>query len=95
MSLLTKEQMKRVPDLYKQENVEDPIVYVHISCMNSFWLITELDPIKELGFGFCQMYEGGGELGYVSLKEIEELPYKINIKEIEIALSQMKKELDI
>ncbi|MCX6077688.1 MAG: DUF2958 domain-containing protein [Campylobacterales bacterium] len=95
MSLLTQKQASRVPALYTQEDVKDPIVYLKISCLHSFWLITELDANKELGFGFCQIFEGGGELGYVSLKEIEDLPYPITIVEMEKPLSALKKELNL
>lgn len=95
MSLLTQEQANRVPALYSQEDVKDPIVFLKISCLSSFWLITELNTEEELGFGFCQIFHGGGELGYVSLKEIEDLPYPIIIKEIKKPLSELKKELNI
>ena len=95
MSLLTQEQARRIPALYAQEDVKDPTVYLKISCLSSFWLITELDEEQELGFGFCQLFEGSGELGYVSLKEIGELPYPITIQEIEKQLSMLKKELNL
>lgn len=95
MSLLTQEQAQRVPTLYSQEDVKDPIVFIKISCLNSFWLITEFDAEKELGFGFCQMFEGGGELGYVSLEEIKNLPYPVKIEEVKKALSIFKKEMNL
>jgi hypothetical protein len=91
MSLLTLEQANRIPELYSQEEVEDPTVYLKITCLNSFWLITEFDPEKELAFGYCEIIPGGGELGYVSLEEIEDLPYPIQIEEIKQPLSEVKK----
>lgn len=95
MSLLTEKMwLDRVPDLYAQEDIEDPVVWLQINCLNSFWLLTEYDPIKQLGFGWCELFEGCGELGYVSLEEIERLPYPIHITEIEIPLSQLKKHLE-
>ena len=95
MSLLTTEQKERIANLYSQEEVSDPKVYLHISCLNSFWLITELDSDKEHGFGFCQILEGCGELGYVSLEEIENLPYPVEIKEVNKTLSEIKRELGL
>ena len=95
MSLLTKEQANRIPDLYAQEDAEDPTVYLHIKCLSSFWLITELDKEKELAFGYCQIIEGCGELGYVSFEEIEALPYPIEILEVNKKLSEVKKELKL
>ena len=97
MSFLSNEQKKRIPALYSQEEVEDPIVFIKLNIMNSFWLITELDPDKELGFGWCCL--GGdiqmAELGYVSLEEIESTGYEVGIEEIEKSLSQVKKELGL
>lgn len=95
MSLLSQGQANRVPELYAQENVKDPKVYLHITCLNSFWLITELDKEKELCFGFCQIIEGCGELGYASLEEIEDLPYPVEVKEVSKTLSEMKRELGL
>ena len=95
MALLTQLQMNRIPSLYSQENTKDSIVYLKITCMQAVWLITELDQEQGLAFGYCYIHEG--ELGYVSLEEIEDLKsqYRINIFEIEKPLSQMKKELGI
>ncbi|MCD4667852.1 MAG: DUF2958 domain-containing protein [Sulfurimonas sp.] len=95
MSLLSTEQKNRIPNLYAQEEVKDPKVFLHITCLNSFWLITEQDTEKELGFGYAQIIEGCGELGYVSLEEIENLPYPVEIKEVNKTLSEMKKELNL
>ncbi len=93
MSLLTLEQANRIPELYSQEESEDPIVYLKITCLNSFWLITEFDKEKELAFGYCELIPGGGELGYVSFEEIEVLPYPIDIEAVEMPLSTFKKQL--
>lgn len=95
MSLLTQEQAQRIPGLFSQEDVKDPIVFLKISCLNSFWLITEFDAKKEIGFGYCQIFKNGGELGYVSLEEIENLPYPVKIEEVEKALSIFKKEMSL
>lgn len=98
MSFLTKGQKKKIPTLYAQEEIEDPIVYMKISILNSWWLITELDSEKELAFGFACIGENyqSAELGYVSLEELEELRhYGIKIEEVERPLSEMKKELGV
>ena len=95
MSLLTKKHIEKIPSLYAQEDKRDPIVYLHIRCLNSFWLLTELDKDNELGFGYCQIIEGCGELGYVSLQEIEALPYPVIVIQVNKTLSQMKKELKL
>ena len=46
-------------------------------------------------FGFCEVVKGCGELGYVSLREIEELNeiYFIGVKKINKKLNEAKKEL--
>ena len=63
--------------------------------MNSFSLITEYDPKQKLGFGFCQILEGCGELGYVSFDELESLPYPVQYKHREKPLSELKKEYNL
>ena len=84
IELLTQELKNTIPKLYEQENVEDPIVFCKF--FNPYgsgtWLVTEFDKNDTL-FGYAKIHEG--ELGYFSLKELEELPAYINgrwIKEI-------------
>lgn len=93
MSLLTPEQQKRIPALYSQEEVSDPICYLFLRCGKAFWLITEAND-EGLAFGYADLYGTGesGELGYISLEEIEELSsdYFIAMKEIEMPLSKAK-----
>jgi hypothetical protein len=94
MALLTDTQLSRIPDLYTQEEVKDPIVYLFIRIGRAFWLITECDS-EELAFGWCDLYGDSscGELGYVDLSEIESIgkDYFIAIKEVEMTLSEAKK----
>jgi hypothetical protein len=89
----------KIPTLYAQEEVEDPLVYVVIMCQGAVWLLTELDREKQIAFGYAQLYPGGGELGYVSLQEIEELKTKYIVEVIELEepkpLSQLKKEMHL
>jgi len=63
---------REIPELYAQEEVEDPLVYVSVKIGESFWLITEYNPKEKTAFGFAQMFEGGGELGYIHIPELEE-----------------------
>ena len=69
---LTAELRKRLPALYSQEDVADPLVVVKFFSPYSgaYWLITEFDG-KDRMFGWAELMPGMGELGYVSLKEIE------------------------
>jgi len=89
----------KIPTLYSQENVKDPLVYVVIMCQGAVWLLTELDREKQIAFGYAQLYPGGGELGYVSLEEIEELKTKYIVEVVELEepkpLSQLKKEMHL
>ena len=89
---LTPKHTQNIPALYAQETTEDPTVYLIVTCMSSFWLLTEYDPEQKLGFGFCQILEGCGELGYVSFNELESLPYPVQYKPTEKHLSELKKE---
>ncbi len=94
MALLTQTQQSRIPALYSQEEMADPLVYLFIRIGRAFWLITECNG-EGLAFGWCDLYGDGscGELGYVDLSEIESIgkDYFIAIKEVEMSLSDAKK----
>ncbi len=85
-------QLDNIPPLYSQETSKDPTVYLVITCMSSIWLITEYNPEQKIGFGYCQILAGCGELGYVSLTEIESLPYPVEYLPTKRPLSEVKEE---
>ena len=70
MTLLTKEMKAKIPPLYSQENVSDPIAHVKFICLWSEWTwwVTEFDG-KDLFFGKVKGFET--ELGYFRLSELE------------------------
>ena len=72
MKLLTEEIRKKIPPLYSQENVKDPIVHVKFFTpwTNWTWYATEFDG-KDLFFGWVVGLEK--ELGYFSLSEMESI----------------------
>ncbi len=92
---LTLEHIQNIPALYAQETTEDPTVYLIITCMSSFWLITVYDPKQKMDFGFFQMLEGCGELGYVSFDELESLRYPVQYKPTKKPFSELKKEYNL
>lgn len=69
--LLTKELERKLPVLYSQEKVKDPIVitkYFH-PYSSWEWYPLEYDPVDRLFFGLVKGLET--ELGYFSLDELE------------------------
>ena len=62
----------KLPDIGGQEDVSDPMVYVRYFSPYSgaVWLITEFDGQDEM-FGWAELFPGGGELGYMSLRDLE------------------------
>ena len=70
MKLLTKEIRDKLPPLYSQEKVEDPMVWVKFFTPDSnwTWYATEFDG-KDTFFGWVVGFEK--ELGNFSLKELE------------------------
>jgi len=70
MKLLTKELLEKLPPLYSQENVADPMVWVKFFTPdgNWTWYGIEYDG-KDIFFGYVVGFEK--ELGYFSLKELE------------------------
>ena len=69
---------KKVPPLYSQEKERDPIVWVKLFSpyTNAVWYITEYDPSSHEAFGWADLGMGGGELGYISIRELEGLNRK-------------------
>ena len=69
--LLTKAIRDKLPPLYGQEKVKDPIV--HVKFFNPMgsgtWYVTEFDG-EDTMFGYVTGL-GGDELGYISLSELE------------------------
>jgi hypothetical protein len=66
---------RKVPTLYSQEKEEDPIAWVKLFSpyTNAVWYITEYDPSSKEAFGWADLGMGGGELGYISIRELEGL----------------------
>jgi hypothetical protein len=78
--LLTQADKTKLPKLYSQENIKDPVVYVKF--FNPYgdgtWLATEFDG-QDTFFGYVKLH-GDGELGYFSLRELENLKAQIGGK---------------
>lgn len=64
----------KIPPINGQESADDPIVWVKYFSpyTNALWLVTEFDGSDEM-FGWADLGMGGGELGYISLSELEGL----------------------
>jgi hypothetical protein len=62
----------KIPKLYSQEKVADPTVWVKFFSpySNATWYVTEFDG-RDTMFGWADLGMGGGELGYISLSELE------------------------
>ncbi len=98
--LLKKIDLENLPKLYETEEEEDPIVYVKLfhPLGGATWLLTEYNPETKIAFGYAYITEG--ELGYISLEELEELniaglKVERDISWIPKKLSMAKQELDI
>jgi len=70
MKLLTKQILKRLPPLYSQENVTDPVAQVKFfnPAGAGTWYATEFDGVDRF-FGLVILHER--ELGYFSLSELQ------------------------
>lgn len=98
-TLLNKELLSGLPDLYTQENATDPICHIKLFTPDSnwTWYIIELSKSdKNTCFGYVMGLEN--ELGYFTLKELESIKGKLGLA-IErdssftpTRLSQVKKE---
>jgi len=74
MQLLNKTCLKKVPNLYTQENKgEDAIVHLKFFIDGFTWYLTELDQTTGQAFGYVYNAAYGGELGYFDLTELAQL----------------------
>lgn len=73
--LLPSTLTRKLPAIYSQENVEDPLVQVKLFSpyTNAVWYLTEYDPSSNEAFGWADLGYGMGELGYISIPELEGL----------------------
>ncbi len=67
-TLLTKAELAKLPALYSQEKVKDPIVLVHYFYGSYDFWATEFDAEEGLFFGLAHLYET--ELGNTSAREL-------------------------
>jgi hypothetical protein len=73
--LLPSTLMRKLPAIYSQENVADPLAQVKLFSpyTNAVWYLTEYDPSSNEAFGWADLGYGMGELGYISISELEGL----------------------
>lgn len=75
MKLMTKEVAKKIPALYSQEEAGlDAIAHVKLfyPAGAATWYLSEYDPETGLAFGWADLTGSSGELGYVSIPELQE-----------------------
>ncbi len=95
---ISKDLLTKIPNLYAQEEVSDPIVYIRFFTRgNMQWFATEFDG-EDTFFGVCDLNMGWPELGYFSLSEFEEVNQNMSSPKIIIdesfkptSLSDVKK----
>jgi hypothetical protein len=73
--LLPASEARKLPAIYSQENEKDPIVQVKLFSpyTGAVWYLTEYDPGSKDAFGWADLGYGMGELGYISISELEGL----------------------
>lgn len=86
MKLVTKDLLKKIPNLYETEKKSRDEVYAQVKyfnpCGSATWYGIEFDPANQVFFGYVDLFGDGGEYGYFSLKELEsiKLPYGLTIE---------------
>jgi len=72
MKIFTKEILKKLPQLYANEEKSPEEIKVPLKLFNpsgaGTWYITEYNPETGIAFGWCDL--GYPELGYVNLNEL-------------------------
>lgn len=74
MMLLTPQQrLKLAENGQNCETDHPPVVKLFVPNTNATWLLKDMLPDGDMCFGLCDLGLGEPELGYVSLKELEQL----------------------
>ena len=102
--LITKtlDRIEAMPKTYEQEHKgRDAIVYLHYFLHGADWYITEKDsdPPDNQGnrqgqiqaFGLADLYGDGGELGYISIKDIIRLGGELDLYWTPITLAEVQR----
>lgn len=81
--LLPPDIRSQIPKLYGQEESKDPTVYakLYTPASSLTFFITEFDG-EDIAFGYT-INDGEGELGYISIRELEEVTHNIPIIELD------------
>lgn len=71
--LIPKDLLGTIPKLYETEDIDDPICHIKLFTpdANFTWYIIEVSIDKDHCYGYTKGFEN--ELGYFSLKEIEDI----------------------
>ena len=92
MSLIPQDIFNKIPNLYETENQEEKICYVKLFLPNSnrTWYIIEIDKQdNNTCFGFVDGLEQ--ELGYFTIKELENLRGQFGLKvELDVSFKPTK-----
>lgn len=78
MKLLTKELLKKIPPLYSQENVDDPMVVCKFFTPWTNWTWYVIEYEDGMFFGLVEGFEK--ELGYFTLEELEDIKGPFGLK---------------
>ena len=80
MKLITKEIMDKLKKAEKDNPNNKPYLKLFNPCGAATWLISEIDEDGDTMFGLCDLGMGHPELGYVSLKELQDLKLPLGLK---------------
>jgi hypothetical protein len=80
MKLITKEIANKLAKNVGDANVDKPWLKLFNPVGNQTWLITEYDEKTGQMFGLCDLGFGFPELGYVNIKELEDLDLPFGLK---------------
>ena len=77
MSDTTKQQQPQIPKIGHTEDIPTEQKIIHqkwqIPQIGFYWMIAEIDPEKELAFGYANLNDDyNAEWGYISLAELRE-----------------------
>lgn len=94
------DRIRTMPKTYEQDGAKDPVAYLHyFAGGQASWWITEKDketpeePGQHQAFGLADLFQNGGEMGYISIVELLENGAELDLFFEPTPLSAIRQEL--
>lgn len=91
------EIIEKMPETYEAESDDNPMAYLHYFAggQANWWIVekdieTQDDPGQHQAFGLADLFDDGGELGYISIAELLETGAELDLHFDPVTLRELR-----